>query len=196
MQQRSDDRRIQKTRKALHEALISLMYSQRYDAILIQDILDRANVGRSTFYAHFRGKDELLVDGLDGLRELLRNAQLAAIAPPGKSYEHVIGFSLAMFIHAYAHAKIYRSLVGGPGWIMVGRRIEEILVQLMEEEARPLYTRRAAASLPYELFIHFLGTTFMSVLTWWFSFKQALPPEEINALFRQLVIPILEAHLV
>ena len=195
MQKTSDDRRIQKTRKALHEALISLMYSQRYDAISIQDILDRANVGRSTFYAHFRGKDELLVEGLEGLREGLRNAQMATIAPSGKGYERVIGFSLAMFKHAHEHAKIYRSLAGGPGWIMVGRRIEEILVQLMKEEARPLYARGATARLPYELFIHFLGTTFMSVLTWWFNFKQALPPEDINALFRQLVIPTLVAHL-
>ena len=77
LQRNSADRRTQRTRKALQEALISLMFEKSYDAILIQEILDRANIGRSTFYTHFRDKDELLVEGLQNLRSMLRDAQLA-----------------------------------------------------------------------------------------------------------------------
>lgn len=195
LRKNNNDRRTQKTRKALQEALISLMFEKSYDAILIQEILDRANVGRSTFYTHFRGKDELLVEGLHGLREFLRSAQMATPASLGKRYERVIGFSLAMFEHAHDHKKLYRALVGGPGWVMVRQRIEEILVQLMKEEARALFKSRASSEVPFELFLHFLGATFMSVLTWWFNFRRPLPPKEINALFRELVIPTLAAHL-
>ena len=195
LRKNSEDRRTQKTRTALQEALISLMFEKSYEAILIQEILDRANVGRSTFYTHFRDKDELLVEGLQGLQELLRNAQMTVPTPSNKSYEKVIGFSLAMFEHAHDHKKLYRSLVSGPGWVIVRQRIEEILVQLMKEEARALFKRRTASEVPFELFIHFLGATFMSVLTWWFNFKRPLPPKEINALFRELVIPTLAAHL-
>ena len=195
LRKNGEDRRTQKTRAALQEALISLMFEKSYEAILIQEILDRANVGRSTFYTHFRDKDELLVEGLQGLKELLRNAQIATPTPSNKSYEKVIGFSLAMFEHAHDHKKLYRSLVSGPGWVIVRQRIEEILVQLMKEEARALFKRRTASEVPFELFIHFLGATFMSVLTWWFNFKRPLPPKEINALFRELVIPTLAAHL-
>lgn len=195
LRKNGEDRRTQKTRTALQEALISLMFEKSYEAILIQEILDRANVGRSTFYTHFRDKDELLVEGLQGLQELLRNAQMTTPTPSNKSYEKVIGFSLAMFEHAHDHKKLYRSLVSGPGWVIVRQRIEEILVQLMKEEARALFKRRTASEVPFELFIHFLGATFMSVLTWWFNFKRPLPPKEINALFRELVIPTLAAHL-
>ena len=195
LRKNGEDRRTQKTRTALQEALISLMFEKSYEAILIQEILDRANVGRSTFYTHFSDKDELLVEGLQGLKELLRNAQIATPTPSNKSYEKVIGFSLAMFEHAHDHKKLYRSLVSGPGWVIVRQRIEEILVQLMKEEARTLFKRRTASEVPFELFIHFLGATFMSVLTWWFNFKRPLPPKEINALFRELVIPTLAAHL-
>ena len=191
----SEDRRTQKTRKALHEALILLMFEKRYDAILIQEILDRANVGRSTFYTHFRDKDELLVEGLQGLEELLRDAQMCAASISNPRYESVIGFSLAMFEHAQAHKKLYRSLVGGPGWIIVRQRIEAILVQLMKHEARVLFKGKTDSEVPFELFIHFLGASFMSVLTWWFNFKRSLPPQEINALFRQLVLPTLATHL-
>jgi len=56
-----NDRRIQKTKNLLHQALGSLIREKPYDAIVVKEILDRANVGRSTFYTHFRDKDELLV---------------------------------------------------------------------------------------------------------------------------------------
>jgi len=62
------DRRIRRTCKSLHEALISLLLEKNYDEITVQEILDRTDVGRSTFYAHFEGKDELLVSGIHDLR--------------------------------------------------------------------------------------------------------------------------------
>ena len=191
----SEDRRTQKTRKALHEALIFLVFEKSYDDILIQDILDRANVGRSTFYTHFRDKDELLKEGFQGLREFLRNAQMVTPTSSGKRYEKVISFSLAMFEHVYEHKNIFLTQAGKPGWGTMSRHIEEILVQLMRDEARALFKRKASSEVPFELFIHFLGATFMSVLTWWLRFKRPLPPNEINALFRELVIPTLATHL-
>lgn len=65
------DRRIQKTRKLLSEALISLIIEKGYDAVTVQDILDRANVGRSTFYAHFENKEHLLLSGQGDFQKLL-----------------------------------------------------------------------------------------------------------------------------
>lgn len=191
----SKDRRTQKTRKALQEALISLVSKKSYDAILIQDILDSANVGRSTFYTHFRDKDELLKEGFQGLRELLRGAQMVTPTSSGKRYEKVISFSLAMFEHVYDHKNIFLTQAGKPGWRTMSQHIEEIVVQLMRDEARALFKRKASSEVPFELFIHFLSATFMSVLTWWLHFKRHLPPNEINALFRELVIPTLAAHL-
>ena len=52
------DRRVQRTRELLQKALIALISERRYDAITIQDIVDRANVGRTTFYLHYSSKDE------------------------------------------------------------------------------------------------------------------------------------------
>jgi AcrR family transcriptional regulator len=67
------DRRVQKTRKILSQALVSLILEKGYDAITIQDIIDRANVGRSTFYAHFENKDQLLLVGNENFRHILRS---------------------------------------------------------------------------------------------------------------------------
>lgn len=55
------DRRVRRTREALHRALIELMMERAYDRITVSDVIARADIGRSTFYAHYRDKDDLLV---------------------------------------------------------------------------------------------------------------------------------------
>lgn len=190
-----EDRRIRKTRKAAREALISLMFEKRYESIAIQDILDRANVGRSTFYVHYRDKDALLVDGLQDLRELLRHAQTNFPADSTKNHDRVIGFSLALFEHVHDHRKLYQSLVGGYAWDIVRQHMEETLAQLMKEQARPLFKKRGSSEVPFELLIHFLAATFMSVITWWMENRTPLAPRELNLLFRELVVPTLADRL-
>src|SRR5262245_53483333 len=58
------DRRVQRTKTSLHDALIGLAIEKPYPSIAVKEILDRANVGRSTFYTHFRDKDDLLESGI------------------------------------------------------------------------------------------------------------------------------------
>lgn len=197
MKKMTEDRRTQKTRKALSAALISLMNEKNYESIAVQEILDRADIGRSTFYTHYRDKNELLIDGLQGLREFLQDAQKTAASTSTHSYEKVIGFSLAMFEHANDHREVFFSLIGGQGWAIVSRNLEEIIVQLMKKEARPLYKDKGKpdSSIPFDLFIDFLGATFISVITWWSHYKKPLSPKEINSLFRALVIPTLTDNL-
>ena len=65
------DRRVQKTRQLLSDALVSLVLEKGYDEVSIQDIIDRANVGRSTFYSHYENKEQLLLFGHEHLRALI-----------------------------------------------------------------------------------------------------------------------------
>lgn len=188
------DRRVQKTKMALHDALITLMHEKRYDDILVQEILDRADVGRSTFYTHFQDKDDLLVEGIKHLRLELSEAQNAARYSSENSYDRVIGFSYAMFDHAYSHRQVYRSLIGGQGWIVLQPYMEEVLTDIMTESAKPLY-KGSSSDTPFELFIHFLSSTFWSVMTWWLNERNPMPPQDINLYFRELVIPSLMSKL-
>jgi AcrR family transcriptional regulator len=71
MEARTTDRRVRRTRELLRSALLSLIQEKGYERITVRDILDRADVGRSTFYAHYRDKDELLQSGFEDVRSAL-----------------------------------------------------------------------------------------------------------------------------
>ena len=71
---RENDRRVQRTQQLLRAALLSLIEEKGFEALTVQEIIDRANVGRATFYAHFDRKEDLLVSELDGLRLALKRA--------------------------------------------------------------------------------------------------------------------------
>ena len=90
------DRRTNRTRKLLQEALVSLILEKGYEKVTVQNVIDRANVGRSTFYAHFQNMDDLLLSQFDDLREQfdqhLENQRIPAADP--------WGLTLLMFQHA------------------------------------------------------------------------------------------------
>src|SRR6266516_6349353 len=109
------DRRIPRTRGMLQQALMSLILKKDYETITIKDICDAANVGRSTFYAHYTSKDDLKRKGFDKLRKELVDRQREALTMAADDRDRSLGFSLTMFEHARDHVDHYRALVGGRG---------------------------------------------------------------------------------
>ena len=196
MREKTKDRRIQKTRKVLHEALISLILEKDYRSITIQEIIDRANVGRSTFYTHFQDKDDLLTSEVGNLRHMLRTAQVKTPLVSEKSYEKIIGFSLMMFEHAYEYRHVYKALIGSQGGAVVLQHIPDMLVDLIRDGSKVEFEkrRRKDSEIPFELFVHFIASAFVSVMSWWLDHKSPLPPKTINAIFRALVIPSLATN--
>jgi AcrR family transcriptional regulator len=101
------DRRIQKTRLLLSDALISLIIEKGYDDVTVQDIIDRANVGRSTFYAHFENKEHLLLTGQGEFQKLIAH-------PPGQSQEKHPGPDINfvfLFEHIAENHKLAKAMI-------------------------------------------------------------------------------------
>src|SRR6266700_3140427 len=115
---------------------MSLSLEKKYESITVQEILDRADVGRSTFYMHFQDKNELLVSGFQHLQSFLKSAQAASAALPRKSYERVIGFSLAMFEHTFEYRGVIRALLGSNAEAVVRRQIHSALVTVVCQEVK------------------------------------------------------------
>lgn len=179
------DRRAARTRKALHLALMSLILRKGYEATTIQDIIDEADVGRSTFYGHYTGKEDLLRSGFETLRIELADARRAARARHDGSQDERLGFSLAMFEHATGYTDIYRALVGGRGGIVAINEIRKVLSELVRKE---LSFGRDDGPVSRELAVQFVVGAFMSVLTWWLERRPRLTPAQVDAMFRHLVL--------
>ena len=186
------DRRVQRTRRLLHKGLMSLILEKKYESITVQEILDQADVGRSTFYVHFQDKDELLFSGFQYLQSFLESVQGASAIVPGKSYERIIGFSLAMFEHAHEYRRVNRALLGSDAEAVVRRRIQSVLAGIVSRELKlELQSRKRNLPVSSELLAHFLVSTYISVLTWWLKSKNPGSPKDIDVAYRQLVLPCL-----
>src|SRR5689334_10492837 len=105
------DRRSERTRQLLNAALIELMLEQRYDNITVQDIIDRANVGRSTFYAHYLDKEDLLISGFTRTFDMLSQHP----QQQGGAEQQALPSLARFFQHAQEHHQLYKALVRGGG---------------------------------------------------------------------------------
>jgi AcrR family transcriptional regulator len=103
----AEDRRVRRTRAALRDAFLALVLEKGYEKTTIQDILDRADVGRSTFYVHYRDKEALLMALFDAMRDQLER-ELADI--PASDPVDVTLPAALLYEHAYRNQRVYRAL--------------------------------------------------------------------------------------
>lgn len=184
------DRRVQRTRKLLQDALIALILEKGYEAVTVQDIIDRANVGRSTFYAHFLDKQQLLLGGFEQLRVFLVQQRTTALMQGVGE----LSFSLGMFEHAQSYLPVYRALIGKQSGAVVQQRIQQLLGDLAREELAAL-APQTVTPVPLEIVVEYTVSAFMALLIWWVDHEAAYTPTQMDALFKQLTIPGVRAGL-
>lgn len=190
MQPRSHltDRRVQKTRKVLNEALHSLIREKSYDSIVVREILDRANVGRSTFYTHYHDKDDLLASGIRGIIDPVRTTSAASARD-----ERILSFSLPIFEHLERHRRSGNAKMGVKDQAALHQRLRKMLVELIAEDVGrdSRVAGHGPATIPRDLLVRYVTSTFVLVLNWWVESRNQLSASEVNDLFRGLVMPAL-----
>jgi AcrR family transcriptional regulator len=189
---KENDRRVQRTKRTLREALVALILEKGYDQVTVQDIIDRADVGRSTFYAHFENKDKLLLSGFEDMREVLTEANTAHQKPEKHTGDFSFN-SLMIFQHADENRRIYRALVGRSSgdWFLkqMFRQHYDICrkeIQISAKNENQILNDAAA---------HFFASSLISLLTFWLDNNLPLTPEQIDELFKQLTMPGLKTIL-
>jgi AcrR family transcriptional regulator len=180
------DRRVQRTRRALNQALMALILEKRYDKITVQDIIDRADVGRSTFYAHFLDKDDLLVQGVAMFSEHL-DAHLEMADERGREPSHVL-HSLTFFRHADMHHELYRAMREGGGADVIMEAARRHLSEDIENHLAALFSNGTDIDIPRPVITNFLAGAMLSLLMWWLEEDRPYSPEEIDAMFQRLAI--------
>ncbi|MGZ3305135.1 MAG: TetR/AcrR family transcriptional regulator [Asticcacaulis sp.] len=164
------DRRVVRTRATLHQTLLSLILERGYEAISVQDICDKADIGRSTFYAHYTGKDDLKRAGLQHLKNALKGG------------EGELSFMRALFEHGRDHVHLYHALKNSLGAEVSVEALRTILLELVEEGMAAQSMSRTERNLR----ARYLSGALLSVLTWWLDNGATVPVEEVEAVIRRL----------
>jgi AcrR family transcriptional regulator len=183
----SPDRRVRRTRAALRDALLDLIAERGYEAVTVQDIIDRADVGRSTFYNHYTDKDDLLRDGFAGLRSILTAAPSA-----GGSSRQRLRFSLPLLRHVHEQRRLVAALLSHGGRTRVLNHVEDLLTAIVREE---LDTLGDATTVPSDATATYIVGAYIALMRWWLTDRPDLGPEDADRIFHALVGPGLRASI-
>ncbi len=176
------DRRQRKTHTAILGAFRSLLESTRYDRITVQDILEKADVGRSTFYAHFETKDRLL----DALCEELFYPLFANDPCPfaGKDDDLEAKLSHTLWHIRDAQNDLTKVLLSDSGDLFMGY-FKGHLRRMFEQ-----YITYFHIPVPREFLLDHLVGSFAETVQWWMREKMQTPPETVARYF----LTVTETH--
>ena len=181
------DRRSQRSRDLLLDALFTLMTERGYERLTTQNLIDRAGVGRATFYAHFDSKEDLLVASVDRLRAWLERERDAR---PGER----LGFMLPFCHHLSSHRALYRTTFARDSEVSVERLVRAMLRELVRTDLEAHRSRgQSAAAL--DLATQFVVATLWSVIVWWMERGAKASADEVHAVFQRLALPGLDLTL-
>jgi AcrR family transcriptional regulator len=180
------DRRIARTRVLLRDALMQLIVEKGYEAVSIQDIAERADVARTTFYLHFKDKDDLLIQSMS---EIYSSLQESAPAPD-ENYlfaEHGAIQDSADFDHLAENAEFYKVMFGRRGSPAFMVDIRQFLAHMSVGLAiRDMQKRGQELRLPPDLIANFMAGAELGVMAWWLENGQQYSPKEMSRMVFQL----------
>ncbi len=183
MKQDKQDRRSQRTHRLVSTAMMELLREKRYDAITVQDLLEKAGIGRSTFYTHYFDKEDVLASLSEQMLELFRQ-QLSQ-----RDAAQRILPSLELFQHVQENHQFFQAMLRGhagevlreTGQALLSRNIEQALILACAGKGSP--------SVPLSLVARYLAGAFGSLLIWWLEAEMPYPPERMEIIFQQLALP-------
>lgn len=186
------DRRQQKTRKAIMEAFTRLLFRENYNKITIQEIIDEANVGRTTFYAHFETKDDLLKELC---QELFGHVIDSAM---DRSHTHGLysegSAPTSVFCHLLQHLNENQNNILG----LLSCESNEIFLRYFKDSLNELVQSQLSAwdcrnrtMLPEDFLINHISSSFVETILWWIKGGRKQSPIELDKYFRAVIEPIL-----
>jgi len=193
------DRRIQRTRQALHAALLELIKEKEFDAISTEEVTERANVGRATFYLHYKDKEDLLLEEYSEMAnakaQALSEIPFSAWFPIKEADENDFMKSdaprplLMVFQHIKENSELYYILLKSAKSSRIVERIRKInteaILKFVETKVKtdplPIFFK-----VPVDFFAAYFSGALLSTVDWWLEEGMHHTPEEITKLFRSL----------
>lgn len=182
------DRRQKKTREAIFRAFTGLLSKKNYHQITVQDILDEADVGRTTFYAHFETKEYLLRDLCADLFGHVTDTAL------GQASCACGGAEDSVFLHLVRHLRQNdRGILD-----LLSSENDGLFLDYFRGEVCRLvdstYGARLNIDLPRDYLVQHIAAAFVQTVRWWLAGECTRTPEEVTACFLAVTEPLLAAE--
>ncbi|MGD9628574.1 MAG: TetR/AcrR family transcriptional regulator [Pyrinomonadaceae bacterium] len=188
-QQRKPDRRASRTKTAIRKHLVSLILEKHYDLITVQDIIERADVGRSTFYLHFRDKEDVLFSDWKRFLEFFfkhvswENLQQGQLLPVRE-----------LFHHLKEYYGFYRALERSQKSERLFRTGQRYLEESFERELISRFDADSV-SVPLRVSATYLAREIFGQMRWWLDASMPNSPDDMDRIFHELVMPGLRNSL-
>jgi AcrR family transcriptional regulator len=184
MKQQKADRRSQRTSRLVSSAFAELLVEKPYDEILVQDILDRADIGRTTFYAHYFDKEDVLDSIIEQqlsmfTHQIAHSTARQQVVPSLELFEHIYQSP-----HQHLRA-LMRGRAGEPLW----EALQTALSRAIESALSTLCAEKRSPSIPLPVVSQYLAGAFLTLLKWWVAADMPYPPEQMESIFQQLALP-------
>lgn len=170
-----------RTRNQLKEAAMSLLLEMGYEAMTIQHITDRADLGRGTFYLHFKDKSDvvwaLIKDGIDAAD---RNAHQRMGIMEHSNSEH-FGY-LNMFQHASQNKDLYRVMLGSQGSSMLTSRVQDYMADELKKDMQKIPIYNEFKGVPDKIVAQIVTGAVVRAIIWWLETPNDYSPEEMAAM--------------
>ena len=173
------DRRVQRTQNLLAKALIALTLERGYEAITIQDITERAEVGYATFFRHYRNKEALLEEVVEVvLADLLE--RLSPPVPTNPPSE--VGLLLFEFVET--HSQLIQVLLHSRGLAQAMERVVETSTEKMLKDWQGL----PDSPIPAEIAANHVVTASIALIQWWLDHNKPYPVSQMGQIYYQLIM--------
>jgi AcrR family transcriptional regulator len=194
-----EDRRVRKTRRALREAMQYLMAEKGYEQVTVEELAERADIGRTTFYLHYSAKQDLLLEQfnelLGQLAEQLSQIPISSWSQQGELLptDTAPGRPISMiFEHAAANEDLYRIVLQGEGVDQASERLQTMMTDAVNAYLSHKLedkSERMNLEFPVDLFGNYFAGALLGMIKWWLEAGRPYSPQEMEAIFFKMFLP-------
>jgi AcrR family transcriptional regulator len=178
-----EDRRAARTRRLLKQSVAELMHSVRFEDITVQDIINRAGVGRSTFYAHYTDKNDLVREMFEEMLETITSG-VKPEEESGASFP-LVGIVRHLKDQLAAHG-VWRSDRGQEYLFSIGRTYWN---RRIKRDLQTRFGKKGAPRVPIPVVALMVTGAATALLNWWLKNKMPYSPEEMQEMFDRVMMP-------
>jgi AcrR family transcriptional regulator len=181
---RKTDPRVRRTRRILRDALVSLILEKDYASISIKEITERADVAYITFFRHYNGIDELLMEVLDeGLAELLHHIETLA----GKTEDPANEVEGKLIFEYIRHeSDLFRILLKSQSVARIRKSVIKNIAMMFQKSCG--FLQRANNQIPANLASNHMATSLLALIEWWLENKLSPPPSQMGKIYKALIL--------